>query len=262
MLTDTRPTGRQELLGLHFDLISTEDVLSYLRLVRPESAFSYVVTPNVDHVVRLQNLSFANERDQEVLRAYRLATFCVCDSRVLARLARLAGVRLTVVPGSDLTALMFERVVEEGDKIAVVGGDPSMVEILQREFPSLRFSQHIPPMGLRNNDAAMQEAAAFVIDAKARFTFLAIGSPQQELLARRIAGLPGAGGHALCIGAAVEFVSGKQRRAPVLLQKLSLEWAYRLYQEPARLWRRYMVDGPRIIPMLIRWRLRTGTRRR
>jgi exopolysaccharide biosynthesis WecB/TagA/CpsF family protein len=247
---------RQELLGLSFDPFTIDDVLERLCTVQASTPFRYVVTPNVDHIVRLDRLPPEGSRASEIRQAYQAAAVCVCDSRVLARLAVLAGVRLTVVPGSDLTAAIFEKVVERGDRIAVVGGDEATVPVLARLYPFLSFVQHIPPMGLLNNEAAMFEAASFAAASGARFTLLAIGSPQQELLARRIASLPEAGGWGLCIGAAVEFIAGQRKRAPVFLQKLSLEWSYRLMMEPRRLWRRYAVDGPNIIPMLIRWRLR------
>ena len=95
--------------------------------------------------------------------------------------------------------------------------------------------------------------------SRARFTFLAVGSPQQELLAHRVAlragaGRDDAGGCALCIGAALRFVVGEEKRAPVIMQKLGLEWSYRLGQDPVRLWRRYLVDGPKIFAMVWRWR--------
>lgn len=258
MLTEGGVAERQELLGLGFDRFTIGEVLDRLRTVQASTPFSYVVTPNVDHIVRLDRLPSSSSRASEIRRAYQAAAICVCDSRVLARLAVLAGVRLTVIPGSDLTAAIFQTIVEKGDRIAVVGGDEATLPILARLFPFLSFVQHIPPMGLLTNEAAMAEAASFAAASGARFILLAIGSPQQELLAQRIASLPQAGGCALCIGAAVEFISGQRNRAPAFLQKLSLEWSYRLMMEPRRLWRRYAIDGPNIIPMLIRWRLRKG----
>jgi exopolysaccharide biosynthesis WecB/TagA/CpsF family protein len=258
MLIKESAPDRRELLGILFDPFTIEDVLGLLRAVRPTTPFSYVVTPNVDHLVRLDRLNPGDPRAVEIRQAYEAAAVCVCDSRVLARLAVLAGTRLTVVPGSDLTAQLFATVVDDGDEVAIVGGDEATLPALRQLFPAISFMQHIPPMGLLTNEPAMAEAASFAAGSGARFTLLAIGSPQQELLAKRIANLPEAGGCALCIGAAVEFIGGQRKRAPVVLQKLSLEWSYRLIKEPRRLWRRYAVDGPNIVPMLIRWRVRKG----
>jgi exopolysaccharide biosynthesis WecB/TagA/CpsF family protein len=59
---------------------------------------------------------------------------------------------------------------------------------------------------------------------------------------------------ALCIGASIEFLSGARRRAPRWMQRAGLEWAFRLLSEPRRLWRRYIVEGPRIFVIWYRWR--------
>jgi N-acetylglucosaminyldiphosphoundecaprenol N-acetyl-beta-D-mannosaminyltransferase len=61
-------------------------------------------------------------------------------------------------------------------------------------------------------------------------------------------------GVGLCIGASVDFVLGDRPRAPRWVQRLNLEWAFRLASEPARLWRRYLVEGPRIFLLFWRWK--------
>jgi exopolysaccharide biosynthesis WecB/TagA/CpsF family protein len=109
-------------------------------------------------------------------------------------------------------------------------------------------------MGLRHDAAARHAAARFVVEARARFTFLAVGSPQQEMIAAAVAAMPGATGTALCIGASLDFITGRERRAPRLMRRLSLEWAYRLLSDPRRMWRRYLVEGPRVFIMAARFR--------
>ena len=78
-----------------------------------------------------------------------------------------------------------------------------------------------------------------------------VGSPQQELIAARVTGGTGFG---LCIGAALEFLTGDQVRAPLVLRKTGLEWAYRLASNPRRLWRRYLVEGPKVFLLAWRWK--------
>ena len=124
---------------------------------------------------------------------------------------------------------------------------------LRAAYPEVEFLHHEPPMGLRRNPAALNAAAAFVTSAHARFTFLAVGAPQQELLAARIAARGDATGVGLCFGAAIDFLTGDQRRAPAWMQRISMEWAYRLLSDPRRLARRYLLEGPRIIPVALRW---------
>ena len=94
------PTDRIEFLGVEFDQLTEQQVLDRLRSVTADTPFGYIVTPNVDHIVRLDR----EAADPVIDAAYARAELCVCDSRVLALLARLRGVSLPVVTGSDLTA--------------------------------------------------------------------------------------------------------------------------------------------------------------
>ena len=108
-------------------------------------------------------------------------------------------------------------------------------------------------MGVLANKAARDEIVAFVERARADLVFFAIGAPQSELLCQQIALAGNARGVALCTGASLEFVTGAKRRAPLLLQRLKLEWLFRLLSEPTRLWRRYLFEGPAIFRIWYRW---------
>lgn len=245
---------RTEFLDIAFDRLDLEATLAWIAARGADTPFAYLVTPNVDHVVRLEREPPASP----VRAAYRAAALCLCDSRVLARLAALAGVRLPVVPGSDLTARLFDSVLSPGERICLIGGDEAMPAELSRRWPGIEIVQHRPPMGLRSRPQAMAEAAAFAASSGARVTLLAVGSPQQELLAHAIAVDPTARGTGLCIGASVEFIVGRKARAPRWMQRAGIEWLHRLLSEPRRLWRRYLVEGPAIFLLTLRWRRRHG----
>jgi hypothetical protein len=89
-----------------------------------------------------------------------------------------------------------------------------------------------------------------------RFSFLAIGSPQQEMIAAKLKERGVVRGLALCIGAAVNYLTGIEKRVPNWMQQLGWEWFYRLVQNPRRLARRYLVRGPLIFPLLFQLELR------
>jgi len=240
-------TDRVQFLDLYFDRISFSDVKARLRAATGTSPFECIVTPNVDHVVRVH-------REPRLKRLYDSADLCVCDSRVLKFLARLRGIDLPLVAGSDLTAALFTDVLAAGDCIAIVGAESSSVEQLRRKFPAVKFLHLEAPMDLRSNSEARHAAAAFIAESRARFALIAVGSPQQEMIAQEVRKHASATGVALCIGAGLDFVIGKQKRAPKFVQIIGLEWAYRLLSNPRRLWRRYLVEGVRIFPIWLRWR--------
>jgi len=252
------PTSpRVGFLDVDFDAVTMDGALDRLAAFALKNGFHYVVTPNVDHIVRL---SSADTQARALREAYRHASLCLCDSRVLSRLARFCGIRLPVVPGSDLTAELFRNVICPGDRIGIVGGDSLLVEGLAGRFPGVEFVKHQPPMGLASNAVALDEAATFVTKQRARFTFLAVGSPQQEMIASRVALIPGASGIALCVGASLQFLVGQERRAPRIVRRLGFEWAFRLVVQPRRMWRRYLVEGPRIFLIAWRWRRQSQLR--
>lgn len=239
---------RTEFLNIGFDTMDADAVARWLGARDAGSPVAYVVTPNVDHLVRLA------QEDDAVRRAYVEADLCLCDSRVLARLARLCGITLPVVPGSDLVAGLFAQLLAPGDRVALVGGSAEDLATLRSRFPAITLVHHDAPMGLRTNEAARHAAADWAVSTAARVTLLAVGSPQQELLAHEIAQRPDARGTVLCIGASVDFLTGRQRRAPLGWRRLGMEWAWRLATNPRRLARRYLVEGPAIFPMVWRWR--------
>lgn len=244
-----------DFLDMKFSPFSRSEVVRILAERPADAPFAYVVTPNVDHIVRIQRTR------SDLWPVYRAAWLNLCDSRVVALLASFTGRTLSPVPGSDLTADLLAHVVRPDDRIAVVGGDPALIEKVRRDYGLRNLVHHNPPMGFVTDPIALGRAAQFAIDAHARYTFLAVGSPQQEILAYRIASAPEATGIALCIGASLQFLSGEEKRAPRWLQQLALEWLFRLASNPQRLWRRYLFDGPLILPIFNDWRERSDRHR-
>ena len=244
-------TKRQDFLDVSFDAAPIDQILSEVAAARSDGPYAYLVTPNVDHLVRLHREGAENS---ELGKIYRQADFCTCDSRVLARLAKWRGVDLPVDAGSDLTALLFDQVIAPGDRIAIVGGDSALLASLQVKFPEVIFVQHQPPMGLMQDPGARRRATEFIAAQQPRFTFVCVGSPQQEFIAAEASKIEGSRGLALCVGAALEFITGSQKRAPLLAQRMGLEWAHRLLSNPRRMWRRYLVEGPAIFVLAYRWR--------
>jgi len=243
---DGHAFSRVRVLGMGFDQLSRDLVGAYLRAWPQDAPYGYVTTPNVDHLVRLRTESHT----LEVEEAYAQSDLTLCDSKVMALLSRFYGVPLEVATGSDVTADLLEGLAGSDDCVVIVGGGPETVPALAARFGIANMHQHIPPMGLLHNEAALDEAARFIVAHPARYVFIAVGSPQQEIIALRARKMGARCGVALCVGASLDYLTGRSRRAPWLLQVLALEWLYRLIREPRRLWRRYLVRSPRIFSLM------------
>lgn len=233
-------------LGIDFTALTFGEAVDAVFTLAAGSDFSYVVTPNVDHLVRLEGADNDDPVAAAFMAAYGAAALVLCDSRVLARLAMLSGKRLSLVPGSDLTPAVLADARMAGRRVAVIGGSDALLPALRRRYAAIDFVQHRPPMGVLHNPAAMNAIEAFVAEAGADLVIMAIGAPQGELAAHRCLMAGRSRGVALCAGASLEFIVGEKRRAPRWMQRLGAEWLFRLASEPRRLWRRYLVEGPRV----------------
>ncbi|KAA5803929.1 WecB/TagA/CpsF family glycosyltransferase [Alkalicaulis satelles] len=258
MLTGAAPAGRPAVerrvrerhvwfLNSAFDRIGFDTALERVAMRDPNAPFAFIVTPNVDHLVRLR-------RDGAFATLYAQAWLTVCDSRVLELIAALSGEDIDVTPGSDLAAALFETAIDRDEPVVVVGGSQAMMAGLKERYGLTDVRWHVPPMGLRHKPEAIAECAAFVAANPARFVFLCVGSPQQEMIAEACLNRGDCKGVGLCVGAALDFLSGEARRAPRWMQRARLEWLHRLLEEPGRMWKRYLVEGPKVLILWWEWR--------
>lgn len=235
---------------LDIDDYNLEDALKLVTMFGSER-YGYVVTPNVDHVIRhYQDLQFRS--------LYAHATYVLLDSRFLAHTVGLIKRQvLRVCLGSDLTTAILETVIKPNDTAVLVGATAEQANILRERY-GLEALHHIdPPMNFIHDPAAVEDCLQQIESMGSfRFCFLAIGSPQQEIIAHKLKERGKVRGLALCIGAAINFLTGIEQRAPHWMQEAGLEWLYRLTKNPRRLWKRYLVRGPKIFLLLPRIQLR------
>ncbi|WP_298747703.1 WecB/TagA/CpsF family glycosyltransferase [uncultured Brevundimonas sp.] len=211
-------------------------------------SYGYVVTPNVDHVIKLMD-------GRLEAGIYDGAALKVCDSRVLAHLARLRGKALAVYPGSDLTADLLAA--GHDLTIGVFGPDRAAFDDLAARYPDRRLTFIEAPMlspGTPAWDAAVDAAAAADWDV----LLACVSFPKQEMFAHALRAAGREQGVALCVGASVDFLTGRQRRAPRIFQRLSLEWLHRLLTQPRRMFRRYVIEGPAIFGWFVRTEVLKG----
>ena len=236
-----------ELYNVPFHLLASDAVLGRILERDPNEPFAYVVTPNVDHVV-------GSRASASARRLYDEAWLSLCDSALLSALSRWAGSRLPLVTGSDLVESLFAR-LEPSDRLVVIGCEPQDVERLRCRYGGVAIAHYSPPMGFIDDPAQVQACVDFVVAHPARFIFLGVGSPQQEIIANRLRHCGQAKGLGLCVGSSLRYLSGAEWRAPPILRGSGFEWLFRLVQDPRRLWRRYLVRDPAIFAIAARYAL-------
>ncbi|HEX4411833.1 MAG TPA: WecB/TagA/CpsF family glycosyltransferase [Xanthobacteraceae bacterium] len=258
MLTATRdpiaemapPVPHIDFLNLRFALVSSAEVLNLI-VTQSGAPYRYVVTPNAYDVVSV------NEAPERLQPIYRKAWLSVCDSRIVRALARLEGRTLPLVTGSDLVAALLDTLnsgTEEtaAKRLLIVGPTQQTALTLCARYPRLNFEVLPAPAGLSHNADARLAVARACLNRQWDIALFCVGFPAQALIAQQLDELGCQSGVALCVGAAIDFLTGAQTRAPAWIQRLGLEWAYRLVSQPGRLWRRYLVESPRIAWIFIR----------
>lgn len=223
------------------------------RRLRAGEGFA-LATLNLDHLVKLA-------RDPGFRAIYAAQDLVCADGNPIVWLSKLARKPVSLVPGSDMVIPLASLAAREGAPVALMGSTPEALDeaaaVLQQRIAGLQIAARIaPPMGF---DPGGPEARRILLDiaaSGARLTFVALGAPKQEAFAAFGREVTPHMGFA-SIGAGLDFLAGRQQRAPEWVRAIAMEWAWRLLSNPRRLAKRYL-DCALILPgeALKAWRRR------
>lgn len=158
------------------------------------------------------------------------------------------------VYGPTLTLHVCEAATREGIPVGLYGGTPESLQdfkaFLYQQFPGIQVACAIAPPFRPLTPEEDKTYTAQIVESGARILFVGIGCPKQEWwMYEHRNRLPLV---MLGVGAAFDFHSGRVRQAPSVVQRLGLEWFFRLLMEPRRLWRRYAHQNPRFVMLFTR----------
>ena len=244
------PAPRLRLGALEVDSVTFEQALERIEALVASGQGGSVFTPNVDHVVNVGS-------DAEFARAYASVSLSLVDGTPLLWSSRLLGAPLPAkISGSDLVRPLVQRAAQRGWRVYLLGAGPGVAQeaaaIFERELGAHVVGVDSPrisarPGGVDESAAALERLSA----ARPDLVLVAFGSPKQELWIHHHRAQLGPA-VAVAIGASLDFVAGRVKRAPAWMSRAGLEWVFRLAQEPRRLWRRYLVNDPKFLAILLR----------
>ena len=236
-----------DILGVWIAAINMESALGYILKNLEFLSGKYICISNVHTTI----MSYENDDYCEIQNE---AVLALPDGKPLSVICKKRGFPGTDrVTGPDLMGEIFKRSKECGYRHYFYGSKPETLNVLERrlkeEYQLNIVGMYAPPFR-EMTEKEDREAIARINEAKADFVWVALGAPKQErwMYAHRekIQGLM------IGIGAGVDYFAGNIRRAPMWMQKCSLEWLYRLAQEPKRLFKRYFVTNFKFLWLIAR----------
>ncbi len=233
---------RVNICGIQIDNVTMAEVMDEMNRLIQERKLSYIVTPNADHIVKLQ-------KDQEFRRIYEDAALVLADGMSLIWAGMFLGTPLREkVSGSDLLPEFCRVAAKKGHRLFFLGGREGAAkqakEVLEKLYPGIKIvGAYAPPMGFEKNPDECQKIETMIKEASPDALFVGLGAPKQERWIYnnyRKLNIPVSAG----IGVSFEFMAGIVKRAPRWMCDTGVEWLWRLLMEPKRLWKRYLVEDP------------------
>jgi len=217
----------------------------------------YVCVANVHMVTTART-------DPVLLAAMEGALWVASDGMPLVWALRCHGHEKTRrVAGPDLMRHLLQEAETARVPVYFFGGNGATVTALrpalESHFPTLRIAGIEAPPLLPLAPEVDSGTVARINDTGARLVFVGLGCPKQEYWMAAYA--PHLTGVQIGVGAAFDFFAGTLVRAPRWMQAAGLEWLFRLWAEPRRLWRRYLVTNSRFIWYVLASWLRSKTGR-
>lgn len=201
-----------------------------------------LITPNIDHLVKLQ-------KDKEFYEVYKQAEWIICDSKILYFLSKLLKKSLPeAIPGSSFFTAFYEYHKNDPNcRIFLLGAAEgvaikAMERINNKIGRDIVVGAHSPSYGFEKKQEECEELVKIVNESGANVLLVGVGAPKQEKWIMKYRNHMPNVNIFMALGATIDFEAGTLKRAPIFWQKVGMEWLYRCFKEPKRLFKRYFID--------------------
>lgn len=244
--------NRINFLNIKVDNLTMEESINESEKLINNGRYNYVVTPNVDHIVKLED-------DLEFKEIYQNADLILTDGMPLVWVSKLKNNPIKEkISGSDYFPQLCEMAAQKGYKIFLLGAGEGIAqkakENLEKKYKGLQIvGTYSPPFGFDKDDNEINKIITMIRKVKPHILAVGLGAPKQEKFIYKYVNelqVPLSMG----IGATIDFEAGNVTRAPKWMQKSGLEWFYRFLQEPKRMFKRYFIDDMKFIKIVIKYK--------
>ena len=244
--------ARIKFMNTDIDNLTMAETLNEIDKLIQKKNCSYVVTPNVDHIVRL-------EKDEELQKVYKNASLILTDGKPLIWISKWYKTPIKEkISGSDLFPRVCQLAANKNYTMYLLGAAEGVADTaaknLMKKYPGLNIvGTYSPPFGFEKNKQEMNKIKTQIQDVHPDILIVGLGCPKQEKFMYyhcKELGVP----ISLGLGASIDFEAGNIKRAPKWMSNHGLEWLYRFSKEPKRLFKRYFVDDLKIIQVARKYR--------
>jgi len=236
-----------QIIGVEVSCTSYSEAVSDISLWANKRESRFICAANVHMVMEAYDSS-------DYCKVVNNADLVTPDGMPLVWMLRLKGeYQQERVYGPTLMLHILENAEKNGIPIGFLGSTPEVVSALidrmRIKFPELKILFHISPPFRPTTEDENNQIVDQILKSGVRILFLGLGCPKQEIwMAEHKGKIPAV---MVGVGAAFDFHAGVKPQSPPFLQKLGLEWLFRLFHEPRRLWKRYLYNNPRFIILAI-----------
>lgn len=244
--------ARIKFMNTNIDNLTMAETLNEIDKLIQKKNCSYVVTPNVDHIVRL-------EKDEELQKVYKNASLILTDGKPLIWISKWYKTPIKEkISGSDLFPRVCQLAANKNYTMYLLGAAEGVADTaarnLMEKYPGLNIvGTYSPPFGFEKNEQEMNKIKTQIQDVHPDILIVGLGCPKQEKFMYyhcKELGVPISFG----LGASIDFEADNIKRAPKWMSNHGLEWLYRFSKEPKRLFKRYFVDDLKIIQVARKYR--------
>ena len=240
--------NRISLLNIQLNNLTIQELLENLDQ-------GMVVTPNIDHMVKLQ-------KDENFYKIYQQADYVLLDSRVIYYMLKLSGSPIKgVIPGSDLLPAFYQYHKDNPSISMFLLGAMDGIANKARDNINSKVKREIitgaysPSYGFEKKPEECNKITRMINQSGANVLIIGVGAPKQEKWLHQYMSELYNIKLALALGASIDFEAGLKKRSPRWLQMIGMEWFYRFICEPRRLWKRYFIDDLPFIFLFIKQKL-------
>lgn len=242
--------ARINFLNIKVDNLTMDEALSKIDFLIQTKEPSFVVTPNMDHIVKV-------EEDSEFKEVYENADLILTDGKPLIWISNILKRPIKEkISGSDIFPRICEMAAAKEYSLFILGAGKGVAlkakENLIKKYPGLKIKDvYSPTYGFENDEKEIEYICRRIKNSHADILAVALGAPKGEKFIYKWKNkyqVP----LSISIGATIDFEAGRVKRAPKWMSNHGLEWAFRIIQEPKRMSKRYFNDALKIIPILIK----------